>query len=67
MGTGSALGGGGHFGFELFIFYDPADKESVYAMGPQPLVFHLQRRIKELLDPNDIGDRMYTWLPKLKR
>jgi glycolate oxidase len=103
MGTGSALGGGGHFGFELFIFYDPADKESVragtkhmedskkdatshgiapgkgsafldvgrtdeelyqtYGMAPQPLIFHLQRRIKELLDPNDIGDRMYTWLP----
>jgi hypothetical protein len=34
-----------------------------YGMAPQPLIFHLQRRIKELLDPNDIGDRMYTWLP----
>jgi hypothetical protein len=107
MGTGSALGGGGHFGFELFIFYDPADKESVragtrhmenakkdaaahgigpgkgnafldvgrmdeelcqaYAMAPQPLIFHLQRRIKALLDPNDIGDRMYTWLPAQKK
>jgi len=107
MGTGSALGGGGHFGFELFIFYDPADKESVragtrhmenakkdaaahgmapskanafldvgrideelyqtYTMAPQPLIFHLQRRIKELLDPNDIGDRMYTWLPAPKK
>jgi glycolate oxidase len=34
-----------------------------YANSSQPIVFHLQRKIKELLDPNDIGDRLYTWLP----
>ena len=35
-----------------------------YSKSSQPLGFHLQRRIKSLLDPNDIGDRMYTWLPE---
>ncbi len=35
-----------------------------YAKSSQPLVFHLQRKIKELLDPNDIGDRLYTTLPE---
>lgn len=34
-----------------------------YASSSQPIVFHLQWKIKEMLDPNDIGDRMYTWLP----
>jgi glycolate oxidase len=104
MGPGSNMGGGGSCGFEQFIQYDPADKESVkagvkhmhdakkdaiehgippgkedlylkiamtdeqlhqeYAHSSQPLVFHLQRKIKELLDPNEIGDRLYTWLPE---
>jgi glycolate oxidase len=35
-----------------------------YAKASQPLIFHLQRRIKELLDPNDTGDRLYTTLPE---
>lgn len=35
-----------------------------FAKSNQPLLFHLQRKIKELLDPNDIGDRLYTWLPE---
>ncbi len=37
-----------------------------FAKANQPLVYHLQRKIKELLDPNDIGDRMYSWLPDSK-
>jgi hypothetical protein len=35
-----------------------------YAKSSQPIIFHLQRKIKEFLDPNDIGDRLYTWLPE---
>ena len=38
-----------------------------YTKSSQPIVFHLQRKIKELLDPNDIGDRMYAWLPEPKK
>jgi hypothetical protein len=26
----------------------------------------LQRQIKQILDPNDIGDRLCTWLPEEK-
>jgi hypothetical protein len=33
------------------------------AGSAQPLVFRLQRRIKEAFDPNDVGDRMYPTLP----
>lgn len=29
----------------------------------QPLVFQYQAKIKEIFDPNNIGDRMYTTLP----
>ena len=106
MGSGSAIGGGGHTGLEQFVSYDPSNKDSVkavvkhmhdatkdavehgfppghetpflqmamtdgqlhqqFAKSSQPIVFHLQRKIKELLDPNDIGDRLYTWLPEPK-
>lgn len=38
-----------------------------YASSSQPLYLHLQRKIKELLDPNDIGDRLYAWLPESKK
>ena len=31
----------------------------------QPLVFRYQAKIKEIFDPNNIGDRMYTTLPSL--
>ena len=104
MGTVGGIGGGGVCGFEQFVSYDPADKESVkaavrhmhdtrkdevkhgiapgkedsylkvamtdeqlqeqYAASSQPIVFHLQRKIKDMLDPNDIGDRLYSWLPE---
>ncbi|MFC1860801.1 hypothetical protein ACFLYL_00770 [Chloroflexota bacterium] len=35
-----------------------------FARSSQPVVFKLQGKIKEFLDPNDIGDRMYTSLPE---
>jgi len=35
-----------------------------YTQSSQPVLFHLQRQIKELLDPNDIGDRLYAYLPE---
>ncbi len=35
-----------------------------YAGSSQPIIFHLQRKIKDMLDPNDIGDRLYAWLPE---
>ena len=38
-----------------------------YASSSQPILFHLQRKIKELLDPNDIGDRLYAWLPEQRK
>jgi glycolate oxidase len=38
-----------------------------YAGARQPVIFHLQWKIKELLDPNDIGDRMYGYLPEPKK
>jgi len=103
MGPASGVGGGGLTGFEQFVHYDPADKESVkaivehlhnaktdatshgfppgkedlylkigmtddqlhqqYVNSGQPIVFHLQQKIKELLDPNSIGDRLYSCLP----
>ena len=103
MGPAGGLGGGGLTGFEQFVHYDPADKESVKAVvehlhnaksdatshgfppgkedlylkiamtdeqlrqqcvrSSQPVVFNIQQKIKELLDPNDIGDRLYSCLP----
>jgi glycolate oxidase len=33
----------------------------------QPLVFLYQSKIKEMFDPNNIGDRMYTILPSLEK
>ncbi len=35
-----------------------------YSKARQPIVFRFQRKIKELLDPNDVGDRMYATLPQ---
>ena len=34
--------------------------------SPQPTIFHFQRKIKKLLDPNDTGDRLYQILPESK-
>jgi len=34
-----------------------------YSSASQPLIFQLQWQIKQMLDPNDIGDRLYTYLP----
>jgi glycolate oxidase len=103
MGSGGSIGGGGVTGFEQFVGYDPADKESIKAViehmhyatrdavahgfppghetpflqigmtdeelyqrfssASQPLIYQLQWKIKQMLDPNDIGDRLYTYLP----
>ena len=30
--------------------------------GAQPAVFHWQRKIKEVFNPNDIGDTGYVYL-----
>jgi hypothetical protein len=35
-----------------------------YSRANQPLVYHLQRKIKQLMDPNDVGDRLYAYLPE---
>jgi hypothetical protein len=34
------------------------------ANAPQTFVFDFQRKIKEAVDPNALGDRNYAWLPK---
>ena len=106
MGSGGSIGGGGITGFEQFVGYDPASKESIkaviqhmhnatrdavahgfapghetpflqigmtdaelqqkYAASSQPLLFQFQGKIKKMLDPNDVGDRLYTTLPEKK-
>ena len=106
MGSGGSIGGGGVTGFEQFVGYDPASKESIkaviqhmhnatrdavahgfapghetpflqigmtdaelqqkYAASSQPLLFQFQGKIKKMLDPNDVGDRLYTTLPEKK-
>jgi glycolate oxidase len=35
-----------------------------WAASPQPFTFIFQRKIKEHVDPNDIGDRMYNYIPE---
>lgn len=35
-----------------------------WAASPQPFPFIFQRKIKEHVDPNDIGDRMYNYIPE---
>jgi hypothetical protein len=56
----------------------PLGKEAIYrqiawsdeevwnalAASPQPFVFNFQRKIKEAVDPNYLGDRNYAWLPE---
>lgn len=56
----------------------PAGKEAIYlSLGhtdervwqslnkaPQKIIFHIQRKIKEAFDPNDLGDRNYPTLPE---
>jgi glycolate oxidase len=45
------------------------EKERWLAGAPQAFMFQYQRQIKELLDPNDLGDQTYRWLkpPKKKK
>ena len=97
MGGMAGLGGGGIPGFENFIFYDPADAESIKAAEAcridagctaaevgaggwsftyieeqraksqlaemvNPIIFRYQRKIKEALDPNEVGDGTYQYL-----
>lgn len=38
-----------------------------FAHSKQPLVYQLQWEIKKVLDPNDVGDRLYEYLPESKR
>jgi glycolate oxidase len=104
MGCGSTLGGGGYFGLEQFVSYDPNDNDSIdacikhmedaiadcrregipvgkeylylqigwkdeqiwddLAKAPQKFVFNFQRKFKEAVDPNELGDRNYVWLPE---
>jgi hypothetical protein len=35
-----------------------------WAAAKQPFTFIFQRKIKEHFDPNDIGDRMYNYIPE---
>jgi hypothetical protein len=54
----------GHAAPFLQIGMTDEELHQQYAKSSQPVLFHLQRQIKELLDPNDIGDRLYAWLPE---
>ena len=40
-----------------------AEVHQQYRNSAQPLAYRLQGKIKELLDPNDVGDRLYGTLP----
>jgi len=40
--------------------------EAGYAKVPQPSIFHWQWKIKQMLDPNDTGDRLYPTLKPTK-
>ena len=40
----------------------PAEREEMLGGSPQPAVFHYQRKIKEALDPNNLGDAYYVTL-----
>ena len=33
------------------------------AVSNQPAIYRFQRKIKDAIDPNDIGDRLYATLP----
>jgi hypothetical protein len=104
MGAGSTVAGGGYFGLEQFVSYDPADNDSIdacikhmedaiadcrkhnlplgkehhylsigwtdekiwegLAQMPQQFVIRFQSKIKEIFDPNSLGDRNYPTLPR---
>ena len=55
---------GGHAAPFLQIGMTDEELHAQYAKSSQPVLFHFQRKIKELLDPNDIGDRLYASLPE---
>jgi glycolate oxidase len=57
----------GKEGSYLKVAMSDEELHQQYARSSQPIVFHLQRKIKNLLDPNDIGDRMYSCLPEPKK
>ncbi|MFZ0448517.1 MAG: FAD-binding oxidoreductase [Desulfatiglandaceae bacterium] len=43
------------------------DRENMLSATPQPSVFHYQRKIKEALDPNNLGDAYYMTLEEPKK
>jgi glycolate oxidase len=53
----------------LYIQVAMTDEElhQQYRNSAQPLAYRLQGKIKELLDPNDVGDRLYGTLPEPKK
>jgi hypothetical protein len=42
------------------------EREEMLSASPQPAVFHYQRKIKEALDPNNLGDSYYMTIEKPK-
>ena len=45
----------------------PAEREEMLRGSPQPAVFHYQRKIKEALDPNNLGDAYYVTLEETEK
>jgi len=43
------------------------EREQILLAAPQPAVFHYQRKIKDILDPNDLGDAYYSTLDEPRK
>ena len=55
------------FGKEYIYLQVGWQEEKVWdalAKAPQQFIFNFQRKIKEVFDPNSLGDRNYPWLPE---
>ncbi len=55
------------FGKEYIYLQVGWQEEKVWdalAKVPQQFIFNFQRKIKEVFDPNSLGDRNYPWLPE---
>jgi hypothetical protein len=46
----------------MFLAVGKTDEESQQDLAKQPAIHTWQRKIKQAVDPNDLGDRMYPTL-----
>ena len=60
------LFGKANYNQQRTLFFELDELQQLLANSSQPVLYQLQGRIKEILDPNDIGDRLYECLPESK-